>query len=68
MKVDNGLSLVDVMNFTFKYEIESILMGIRNFFNVKYRIPVFFDKEKKKWICPKSNYEYSEGHYGASDL
>lgn len=68
MKIEQRLSLVDVMNFTFRYEIENILMAIRDFINVKYRIPVFFDKEKKKWICPKSDYEYSEGHYGASDL
>lgn len=68
MKVDNGLSLVDIMNFTFKYEIENILMGIRNFFKVKYKIPVFFDTEKRKWICPKSDYEFSKGGFGFSDL
>lgn len=68
MKVDNGLSLVDIMNFTFKYEIENILMAIRNFFKVKYKIPVFFDTEKRKWICPKSDYEFSKGCFGFSDL
>lgn len=68
MQVDNGLSLVDIMNFTFEYEIEGILMDIRNFLNVKYKIPVFFDTEKKKWICPKSGYEFSKGCFGFSDL
>lgn len=68
MKVDNGLSLVDIMNFTFKHEIESILMAIRNFLNVKYKIPVFFDSENGKWICPKSDYEFSKGSFGFSDL
>lgn len=67
MKIDNNLSLVDIMNFTFQHEIESILMAIRNFLNVKYKIPVFFDKEKKKWICPKSDYEFSKGCFGFSD-
>lgn len=68
MGMENGLSLVDIMNFTFKYEIEYILMSIRNFFKAKYKIPVFFDKEKKKWICPKSGYEFSRGCYGSTDL
>lgn len=68
MKVDNDLSLVDIMNFIFKYEIDSILMDIRNFFEVKYKIPVFFDKEKREWICPKSDYEFTKGSFGFSDL
>lgn len=68
MKVENGLSLVDIMNFTFKYEIENILMSIRNFFKAKYKIPVFFDKENRKWVCPKSGYEFSRGCHGSTDL
>ncbi len=68
MEVENGLSLVDIMNFIFKYEIENIVMAIRNFFKVKYKIPVFFDKENKKWICPKSDYEFSRGSYGPTGL
>lgn len=67
-KIQSRLSLVDVMNFTFKYEIESILMDIRNFLNIKYKIPVFFDKKRGKWICPKSDYEFSKGNFGLSDL
>ena len=38
MKIQRRLSLVDVMNYTFKYEIESILMAIRNFLNIQYMI------------------------------
>lgn len=68
MKVENGLSLVDIMNFTFKYEIENILISIRDFFRAKYKIPVFFDKENGKWVCPKSDYEFSRGCYGSTDL
>ncbi len=68
MKVDTVLSLVNIMDFTFKYEMENILMAIRNFFKVKYKIPVFFDTEKRKWICPKSDYEFSKGCFGFSDL
>lgn len=67
-KVDNDLSLVDIMNFIFKYEIENILMDIRNFFKVKYKIPVFFNQEKREWICPKSDHEFSKGCFGFSDL
>lgn len=68
MKIQSRLSLVDVMNFTFKHEIESILMAIRNFLNIQYKIPVFFDKKKGEWICPKSDYEFSKGKFGVSDL
>ncbi len=68
MKVDNGLSLVNIMDFTFKYEMENILMAIRNFFKVKYKIPVFFDTAKRKWICPKCDDGFSKRCFGFSDL
>lgn len=60
--IDNGISLVDIMNFTFKWSIENILMSIRDFICVKYKIPVYYDKDK--WICPKSDYEFSKGQSG----
>lgn len=68
MKVQNGLSLLEVMNFTFQYEIDNILMSIRNFINIKYRIPVFFDEKNKKWICPKSAYEFTKSPPEFPDL
>ncbi len=36
-------------------------MSIRDFISVRYKILVFFDKNNKKWICPKSDYEYTKG-------
>lgn len=60
--IDNRISLVDIMNFTFKWSIENILMSIRDFICVKYKIPVYYDKDK--WICPKSDFEFSKGQLG----
>lgn len=68
LNLDEDISLTDVMNFTIENSFEAILFAIRNFINIKYRIPVFFDKKNKCWICPKSDYEFSKGRFGGSDM
>lgn len=66
--ISHELSLIDVMNFTVEHSLEAVLFAIRDFLNIKYRIPVFFDQEKKEWVCPKSDYEFSKSVYGRPDL
>lgn len=68
LDLDNGISLVDIMNFTFKWSIENILISIREFIYAKYKIPVYYDECNNKWICPKSAYEFSKGQFGFSDI
>lgn len=68
LNLDNEVSLTEIMNFTFKYSIENILKSIRNFIYSRYKIPVYYNKDNNKWICPKSDYEYSKGTLGFSDI
>lgn len=65
---DSIISLVDIMNFTFKRSIETILTSIRDFISARYKIPVYYESETGKWICPKSNFEFSEGELGFPDI
>lgn len=68
LNLENGISLVDIMNFTFKWSIENILNSIRDFIYAKYKIPVYYDKDNGKWVCPKSDYEFSKGQFGFQDI
>ena len=68
LHLDSKISLVEVMNFTFRWSIENILQSVRDFIYAQYKIPVYYDKNNNKWICPKSNYEFSQGRLGFSDI
>lgn len=54
--------LLDLLNLMLSYGgMERILMSFRDFVNPCYNIPVYFDNEKKTFVCPNNEYSKLQG-------
>ena len=63
----NALELLKLQDENEKRN-QKILNSIRDFIYSKYKIPVYYDKDNGKWVCPKSDYEFSKGQFGFQDI
>ena len=61
--------LMDLLNFMFENgNMESLVKHFRNYINVKYKIPVYYDNDKHTFVYPDNDWAKTPGHFGTKDI
>lgn len=56
------LTTLETLNIMFEYSmLVHIAKSFKNFLNTKYKVPVYYDNEKNKWIYPDSGFVKLDG-------